>query len=48
MNTIELTNQEMILVEGGISPKSILIGAVLSSACPILGVGYWIGYYVNS
>jgi len=45
----ELSIDSLVEINGGtISTKSIVIGAVASAANPIVGLGYWVGYIVNS
>ena len=45
----ELLNSELAVIYGGeMSEKSRNIGIVLTIISPIVGAGYWFGYYVNS
>lgn len=45
----ELLNSELEGIYGGeMSEKSRNIGIALTIICPLVGAGYWFGYYVNS
>ena len=45
----ELLNSELEGIYGGeMSEKSRNIGIVLTIISPLVGAGYWLGYYVNS
>jgi len=44
-----LTSEDLMMIDGGtISRKSLLIGAALTHFSPTLGLGYWLGYFVNN
>ena len=47
MEFIELSKKELMEINGGISQKTIAIGGLLYVACPVAGLAYWVGYYVN-
>jgi len=45
----ELSSDSLVEINGGeISRKTLLIGDACMLICPILGIGFWIGYFVNS
>ncbi len=49
MNVVEHSKVELEPISGGkMSSKSFWIGVGMSVISPILGVGYAVGYYVNS
>ena|GEM_PF-1425834 len=49
MNIVELSKVELESISGGkMSPKSFWIGVGMSVISPVSGVGYAVGYYVNS
>lgn len=49
MNVVEHSKVELEPISGGkMSPKSFWIGVGMSVISPVLGVGYAVGYYVNS
>lgn len=45
---LELSKEELLSIEGGISDKSLWIGIGLTALNPLVGAGYWVGYYMNS
>ena len=49
MNIVELSKVELESISGGkMSPKYFWIGVGMSVISPVSGVGYAVGYYVNS
>jgi len=43
-----LSIDSLVEINGGeISTKTLIIGGVVGAICPLLGIGYWVGYYVN-
>jgi lactobin A/cerein 7B family class IIb bacteriocin len=47
-NLVELDITDLTEINGGISTKSIVTGIALTYICPPVGLGYWLGYYMNS
>ncbi|MGP1463266.1 hypothetical protein [Tannerella sp.] len=45
---IELEENEILDINGGISQKTMLIGNTLTFLCPVVGAGFWISYVINS
>lgn len=44
-----LGTDDLLTIDGGApSRKTILIGVVLTLGSPVIGAGYWLGYYVNN
>lgn len=49
VNFQELSVDDLMTIDGGApSAKTIAIGVGLTLLSPIIGAGYWFGYYVNS
>ena len=44
----ELSIDAMVEINGGISVKTLIIGNIVTAICPIAGIGFWVGYLVNS
>ena len=45
----ELSIDALVEISGGeLSLKTVLIGTVVTAVCPVAGLGYWVGYYVNT